>query len=522
MSQAIADLEPSSQSETKPPQSVADRGTSYREILKATFLIGGSQVVNVLISMVRAKVMAILLGPAGVGLNGMYGSVLSLAQTVAGLGINSSGVRQVAESLGTGDRNRVARTVTVLRQVSLLLGLLGGAALVLGSAPIAQLTFGRVNQGETVGIALLSIVLFINLVMAGQGALLQGLRKIREMALANILGSLAGTVTVIPLVYYWGTDGIVPGLIAGSAAMFVVNWWFVRQIAISKPAMDWAEMTEEAGALAKLGFAFMISGLMVMVSGYAIRLIVIRFAGLESTGLYHAAWTVGGMYVTLVLQSMGADFYPRLTQEIRNHAASVRLVNEQTSVSLLLAGPGILATLLFAPLGLTLLYSSKFVAATELMRWICLGVALRVVSWPLGFVLMAEGNQRRIIAVEVAWTAVHLGLAWLLVPIWGLAGAGIAFFGSYVFHIAITYLLARRTIGFRWSSANLQIMAAQTFAVLGAFVLARFVDGWISYAAWTLVLLGAGALSLRELTKITGIPERFRPWMTRATAMFGR
>ena len=53
-------------------------------------------------------------------------------------------------------------------------------------------------------------------------------------------------------------------------------------------------------------------------------------------------------------------------------------MNEQTLVSLLLAGPGVIATIIFAPLIITLFYSPEFYEAVEVLRWICLGVAMRV------------------------------------------------------------------------------------------------------------------------------------------------
>ena len=48
-------------------------------------------------------------GPAGFGLFGLYGSIAVLTQSIAGMGINSSGVRQIAEAVGSGDKARIAR-----------------------------------------------------------------------------------------------------------------------------------------------------------------------------------------------------------------------------------------------------------------------------------------------------------------------------------------------------------------------------------------------------------------------------
>ena len=212
----------------------------------------------------------------------------------------------------------------------------------------------------------------------------------------------------------------------------------------------------EAGALLKLGFAFMISGMLMMGAAYAVRTIVLRIEGLEAAGLYHAAWTLGGLYVGIVLQAMGTDFYPRLVGSIADDGESNRLVNEQARVSLLLAGPGVAATLALAPLALWLLYSPDFVAAAELLRWICLGIALRVITWPVGYIIVARNDRVLFILTELFWAILNVGLTFLLVRLVGLEGAGVAFFLSYVAHGILVYLIVRRLTGFRWSSANLR------------------------------------------------------------------
>ncbi len=49
---------------------------------------------------------------------GLYGSIADVAHSIAGMGVNSSGVRQIAEAVGTGETERIARTVAVLRRTS--------------------------------------------------------------------------------------------------------------------------------------------------------------------------------------------------------------------------------------------------------------------------------------------------------------------------------------------------------------------------------------------------------------------
>ncbi len=426
---------------------------TYGQILKASALIGGSSILNIAIGIVRTKAMAIMLGPSGVGLMGLYGSITELTQSVAGMGVSSSGVRQIAEAVGSGEQERIAKTARVLRRTAILLGLLGAVVLVVFSTQLSLLTFGSDRYAN--GVALLSLAVFFNLVSAGQGALIQGMRRISDLAKMGVLGAVYSTLISIPTVYFLHEDGVALSLVLVAAMTLCTSWWFRRKIQLNTPSMTESEIGHEQAALLKLGFAFMSSALMMAGAAYAVRLIVMRHAGFDAAGLYQSAWALGGLYVGLVLQAMGTDFYPRLTAIANDDSECNRIVNEQAHVSLLVAGPGVIATLTFAPLIVELFYTSKFEGAVELLRWLCLGMALRVVSWPMGYIIVAKGARNFFIFSELAWTVVYITLAWICVSQFKLNGAGIAFFGSYIFHVLMIYMIVRRLSGFRCSSANL-------------------------------------------------------------------
>jgi len=458
---------------------------TYGQILKSSALIGGSSVLNIAIGIVRTKAMAILLGPSGVGLLGLYGSITDLTVSIVGMGINSSGVRQIAEAVGSGNTERIAKTAQVLRRTAIFLGLLGAFFLFGFSTQLSILTFGSDQHAN--GVALLSIAVFFNLVSAGQGALIQGMRRISDLAKMGILGALFGTLISIPIVYFLREDGVVISLVLVAAMSLITSWWYRRKIHIETPSMTASEIGQEQAALLKLGFAFMVSGLMVAGASYVVRLIVVRKVGFDAAGLYQAAWSLGGLYVGLILQAMGADFCPRLVAIAKDNAECNRVVNEQAHVSLLLAGPGVIATLTFAPLILALFYTTKFEGAVEILRWLCLGMTLRVIVWPISFILIAKNVQKLFIFADLAWSVVYLGLAWVSVSSFNLKGAGIAFFGSYVFYVFMIYLIVWRLSGFRWSNANIQ--TGFIFLALIAVVFCSF------YALPPLLAMGVGTLA---------------------------
>lgn len=500
---------PTDEQALPPSGGVAREAKTYHQILKSSAWIGSSSVVTVAIGMVRTKAFALFLGPTGVGLLGLYGSISDVTRSVAGMGVNGSGVRQIAEAVGSGDGDRIARTVTVLRRVSILLGVLGAAALVLLARPASLMTFGTDQRSG--GIALLSIVVFLSLVSAGQTAHIQGMRRIADLARMRIWGALLGTAASIVLVYFFREDGVVPALVAVAATAVLTSWWYSRRVKVKAPPLTAAQITREAAALLKLGFAFMASGILMMGVAYFVRIVVLRRVGFEAVGMYQAAWAVSTMYVGFILQAMGEDFYPRLTAIAGQNAACNQMVNEQAHVSMLLAGPGILATLTFAPKVIALFYSGKFVAAGEILQWFCLGIALRVVIWPIGFIVLAKGAHQWFFWSEVVWAIVHAALAWILVNAFGAIGAGMAFFGSYVSHGCLIYPVVRRLSGFRWSPENRKVGALFLLsigAVFGGFhVLPPFAATCVGATASFLVAI----YSLRCLLGLVGsgyIPVR--------------
>lgn len=489
---------------------------TYTQILKSTALIGGSSVINVGFSIIRNKAMALLLGPEGVGLIGLYMSASDMAQTIAGMGVNASGVRQIASAAGTGDKERIATTAIVLRRISVLLGLVGALLLVALAAPIGRFTFG--DSQHTVGIMLLSLAIFFQIVAGAQSALIQGMREISSLARMSVLGAFFSTAISIPVIYFFGKDGVVASLVGVAAATFATSWWYSRKIRIQAAPVSFERFRAESSSLLRLGFIFMVSGVLTFGSAYAIRIIVLNENGIHAAGLYQAAWALGGLYAGFILQAMGTDFYPRLTAVANDDNECNRLINEQTQISILLAGPGLLATLTVAPLVLRIFYSPEFYAAADLLRWICLGMMLRIVAWPIGFIVLAKGAEKIFFWTEVAATIVHVGLAWLLVRNFGTVGAGIAFFGLYAWHATLIYWIARRMSGFRWSLANCRLVMIYLPAAGLIFCAFQVLPLWQATALGCVAALGTGLYSLKMLATLLppeAIPAAIRPWVFR-------
>ena len=492
--------------ETDPPE---EQKSSYGQILKSSAIIGGTTMIKIGIGIARTKAMALMLGPSGFGLMGLYNSVIELTQSIVGMGLNSSGVRQIAEAVGSGNTEKIARTAHVLERTSIFLGILGGVFLFGFSSQLSTLTFG--NDKYANSIAILSVIILLNTLAAGQAALIQGLRRISDLARMNILGALFGTIISIPTIYFLGVDGIVISLVLIANAGLITSYWYRRKISIQSVPISSKEVGKEQITLLTLGFAFMASGLMMAGAAYVIRIFIAQKVGLDAAGLYQSAWNLGGLYVGFILDSMGTDFYPRLTAVSNNNKVCNQIVNEQAHVSSLLAGPGVIATLTIAPVIIELFYSSKFEGAIELLRWLCLGMALRIISWPMGFIILAKNVQAIFFFSELAWTIVYIGLAWVFLNSYGLNGVGIAFFGSYIFHIFMIYYFVKRLTDFRYTPDCFKSTLIFTSMILTAFVSFYFLPPMLSMITGILLTLLFGVYSIQSLLNLVShknIPQR--------------
>ena len=69
---------------------------SYNIAAKSTFLFGGVQAFRILSTIAKGKILAVYLGPYGLGIASIFMNTLASLQTISNFGLNFSGVREIA------------------------------------------------------------------------------------------------------------------------------------------------------------------------------------------------------------------------------------------------------------------------------------------------------------------------------------------------------------------------------------------------------------------------------------------
>ena len=462
-------------------------------------IIGSAQVINIIISIVRMKVLAVLLGPGGVGLLSIYNSLLDMVQQTAGLGMGSSGVREIASS--RGDEATLSRVRRVLIAAHLLQGTLAMLAVWLLRDGIAIWLFGDAVRATEVG--LIGIAILLSLLACAQTALLQGLRKIDDLGRVTVIGAFVGTLAGLAAVWLQGESGLIWFILVQPLAAVLIALHYTRRLPKPTAArLTLVETWEVWKPMAKLGAAFMLGGLATAATLLLVRGRISQELGLDAAGHFAAAWGITMTYVGFLLGAMGADYYPRLAEVIHDKVAAVRLMNDQAQLGLAIGGPVLLLLIGLARWVITLLYSDEFGPAVTLLQWQTVGNVFKIASWALGFSIVASARSKTFLLVQVNFNILFLLMFWPTLASFGIIAAGPAFSIAYILHFALLYLIVHRIFQFRWqrlSLALLAIHASLATALLGA---TQFSPEFAAFASVCLALV-TGVFGVRVvLSKI--------------------
>lgn len=478
---------------------MSEEKSSYRQIMKATSIFGGVQVINIFVQIMRSKIIAVLLGPAGMGVVGLLTTSVGLMGAVTNFGLGTSAVRDISEAHATGNGLRVGKVVSVLRRLVWLTGLLGLVLTFLAAPFLSRYTFG--DEDYTVAFRWLSVSLLFNQLASGQIVLLQGTRQLKYMAKANVLGAVLGLLISTPFYYFYRIDGIVPAIIVSSLLALIISWFYSRRLPIEIIPTSKTEVYNEGKSMLKMGFMISLSGLITVTASYVIRAFISRTGSLEDVGLYSAGFAIIGSYVGLIFTAMGTDYYPRLAAVSSCDEKSKAVINHQAEIAILILAPVILIFVVFIKWIVILLYSAKFSSIDEMILYAALGMLFKAASWAIAFLFLAKGESKLFFWNELVTNIYLLGLNLIGYYYLGLTGLGISFLGSYFLYLIQVYIVAKKKYNFSYDHTFLRIFVIQLLLAAATLLTVKLIcDPYIYIIGFMLIGLSS-IFSFKELDK---------------------
>ncbi len=419
--------------------------SQYRQIFKATSLFGGVQVFTILITIVRSKFIAVLLGPTGMGVNAILMSTQALIASFTSLGLPISAVKNIAAANTDGDPRKLKIVVNVFWRWLVISGLLGFLIAVSLSAIWSKLGFG--DYGYTRSFALISITVFVTQLFNGLNTILQGTRKLKDLAIAGLLSNAVALLFTIPLYYFLGVKGIVPAIISTALITLGITALFYRKHHPGFMSVERATWVNGGKEMLKLGFVLNLSALLTMIVSYATRAYVANVGSLGDVGLYNAGFAIVSSYVGLIFTAMSTDYFPRLSAVAEETERANEEINRQAEMALLILTPILTVFLLGIDVMIKLLYSAEFLSITKLVHWSALAMIFKSTSWSIAMIFIARGDSKFFFWNEVLANFYFLILNILGYYFWGLDGLGYAFCASFILYTLQVIWIVKRKYG---------------------------------------------------------------------------
>ena len=386
------------------------RRATKLDIVKVFSFTAMSTLVRMLTGLVSVKVVASIIGPAGVALVGQLNNFATIVLSLSTGGINSGITKYIAEY--KEDEGKVKDCLSTALRITVGCSLLVGLLLILFHSYLSRVVMLSPDYGYVFVIFGFTI-LFYALNM-GLASVINGFKEFKRYVRINIAGSLVGLVFTLSLVLLWQLEGALISAVTFQSIMLFISLWMVRKL----PWLRWSYFKSKLNKeLSKRYFRYSLmtfaSAATVPVSQMLLRGYVISEISATEAGWWEAMNRISNMYLMVITTSFSVYF------------ALVYLLRF------------VVIRLLFTP---------DFLPMENLFAWQLAGDFFKITSWLLAFLMVAKAMTRWFIATEVGFSLLFVGLGFLFMRMNGVVGITQAYLINYILYLAFMAWLFRKLL----------------------------------------------------------------------------
>lgn len=408
-------------------------------VLKSISVLGSTQMFNMLCSVVRMKMLALWIGPIGVGIMGMFMQSLEFVGTLTQLNIRTSAVRDVAVQ----PKELRGETIGIVRRVSRALGFLGLLLMFVFAPFFSRFSFG--SEDFSWGFRILSAALLLQALQGSELVVLQAEGRFKQIASAGMWSAVIGLAVSLIMFKALGVKGLACVIVAYTLINWAFTAYYTRTFPSGASSLSLGECFRRSRKFIEMGFYLVVSGLVASAVSYGFMVIVRKTMGETDLGLYQAGNTMLIRYVGVFFTAISFEFYPRLSAASNRPRYSSLIITHQAKVCSLLFFPCAVAAMLLAPWLIRLLYNEEFLPMSPYFLFGMIGMMMRPASMVLSFGFLASSKTRPYLLTEVTSSLVGfaLNVGGYLLGAW--IGLGIATALWYLFDLLIIYIVCRLT-----------------------------------------------------------------------------
>lgn len=418
----------------------------YKTLFKATSLFGLVEVLRLFLKILTNWAASYFLGTKGFGLIGLIENTVQLISSFSSLGINFTGVREIAAN--KDNDVELKKTIKALTLFSLVTGIISAIISIVFASKLSIETFKTAEYFYW--FILLSVYFVATSYTQSRIIYLEGSQKYQTLIRINVIVNIINSIIVLAAYYFFSTQGIIIAMIINSIVALIL---YSKLSNIPKLNVE-LTVFERKIYIKK----FVKSGSLLALNtfvGLACFLIIRNYfndTSEELLSFYNAGNLIIVSYLGIIFLAMGKFFFPKLSQSIEDQKTSNQLINNQLELSLIIILPAILLIYTFLDFFIKTLFSSEFLPVSNILIFGLVSIIFRSFNYAVGYLLLSHQNFKQYFYINALSDILNVFLTIIFYKQWGLVGVGFSIFINYLLSSIYIYYYTNKKYSFKVSN----------------------------------------------------------------------
>ncbi|WP_100610698.1 O-antigen translocase [Confluentibacter lentus] len=407
-------------------------------LIKITSLKAASVITRIVTGMLTSKAIAVFIGAEGLASIGNLRNFVGSAQSLATLGFYNGIVKYVSRF--KEDLQNLSKTLSTVFYFGFISTILISFFCYFKAGLINDIIFPTYNNYAYI-IKIFAIVLPFYSLNMFSFSIMNGFSKYKILIIINIIGQILGVSIAVLLIYQNKIDGALISVVIAESIIFLITLVGIinrRSLAplIQVKQVSW-DFLKKMGPYSVMA---LFSAVILPIVTLVIRSYIIENVGYKDAGFWEAMTRISKYYLMLVTSLMAVYILPRFSEidSIKEFRKEVLSFYKIVMPSFII---GLFVIYLLRSYIVVFIFSKEFEPVENLFLWQLLGDLLKVLSMVIVYQFLAKKMFWHYVVTEIFFLLVLYLLSIYFVDIYGVKGAVIGHFVSYLIYYAIILLI---------------------------------------------------------------------------------
>ncbi len=395
-------------------------------------------IVKIISGFLTSKAIALFVGLEGMALIGNLRNFLSSVQAASILGLYNGVVKYVAEF--KENTLELSKTISTVFYSGFISTILISFFCYFNADAINDYVFSYYNDYAYV-IRIMAIALpfyALNMFIFG---ILNGFSKYKILIIINIIGQIFGLSITILLIYKERIDGALISVVISESLLFLITLVGIANrrslaslIQVKHISFDYVKKLSSYSIMA------IFSAFLLPIVAIAIRNYITDTVGLKEAGMWESMNRISKYYLMFVSSLLTLYILPRFSEIDNKKEFRAEVFNFYKSIIPIFAA-GLIVIYLLRHIIVLVVFTDEFKPVADLFLWQLLGDFVKVLSIVIAYQFLAKKMFWHYIITEAFSVAILYLTSIYFIDIYGVKGANIAHFATYVLYYGLILLI---------------------------------------------------------------------------------